>query len=41
MINSCLDYVRTGSNVITPQTDSGTLIILLLDAKSGIVAGGI
>jgi len=38
MINNGLDSVRTPSDVATTSIDAGTLIINLLDAKSGVVA---
>lgn len=38
MINSGLDSVRTPSNVEVTPIEPGTLIINLLDAKSGVVA---
>jgi hypothetical protein len=38
MINGGLDSVRTPSDVNITQIDPGTLIINLLDAKSGVVA---
>ena len=39
MINSGLDSVRTPSDVTITQIDAATLIINLLDAKSGCLAG--
>jgi hypothetical protein len=38
MIDNGLDSVRTPQNTETVDIDAGTLIINLLDAKSGVVA---